>query len=64
MSNDEFPLLRSARHKSNANYENLVYDYADKRVANNLLCDSCLTLEFLLRYKIFLTQLEGQTRVA
>ena len=31
----------SARHKSNANFGNLVYDYADKRAAKNLLCDSC-----------------------
>ena len=31
--------------KSNANYGNLVYDEAEKRVAKNLLCDSCLTLE-------------------
>ena len=40
-------LKMSARHKTNANYENLVYDYdyAEKRVTKNLSCDSCLTLE-------------------
>ena len=30
----------TARHKTNANYGNLVYDKVEKRVANNLLCDS------------------------
>ena len=35
----------SARHKTNANYENLVYDKVEKRVAKILLFDSCLTLE-------------------
>ena len=35
----------TARHKTNANYGNLVYDEVEKRVATNLLCDSCLTLE-------------------
>ena len=47
-TNDNFMKLNtssSARHKTNANYGNLVYDEVDKRVTNNLLCDSCLTLE-------------------
>ena len=29
-----------ARHKTNANYGNLVYDKVEKIVAKNLLCDS------------------------
>ena len=35
----------TARHKTNANYENLVFDKVEKRMTKNLLCDSCLTLE-------------------
>ena len=44
----------SARHKSNANFGNLLYDLADKRAAKNLLYDLCLTLE--LGQKDFLTK--------
>ena len=33
-------ILLSARHKTNANYGNLVSDKVKKRVAKNLLCDS------------------------
>ena len=46
--------IYSARHKTNANYGNLVYDKADKRVVKNLLYDSCLTHE--LGQKDFLTE--------
>ena len=38
-------ICNTARQKSNANYENLVYGKAEKIVAKNLLYDSCLTLE-------------------
>ena len=38
-------LYKSTRHKTNANYENLVCDKVEKRVTKNLLCDSCLTIE-------------------
>ena len=31
----------SERHKTNANYENLVSDMVGKRVTKNLLCDLC-----------------------
>ena len=31
----------SARHKTNANYGNLVSDKVEKRVTKNLLCNSC-----------------------
>ena len=30
----------TTRHKTNANYGNLVSDTVEKRVAKNLLCDS------------------------
>ena len=37
-------MIQSARHKTNANYENLVYDKVEKRVAKNFLCYSRLTI--------------------
>ena len=33
--------MQSARHKTNANYGNLVFDTVEKRLAKNLICDSC-----------------------
>ena len=35
----------SVRHKTNAYYEKLVYDYAEKRMTKNLFYDSCLNFE-------------------
>ena len=32
--------MSTARHKTNANHENLMYDKVEKRVIKNLLCDS------------------------
>ena len=32
---------QTARHKTNANYEKLVSDTVEKRVAKNLLCNLC-----------------------
>ena len=51
--------------KQNANYENLMSDTVEKRVAKNLLCDSCWSSswakkDLLLRLKTFLTQLDDQ----
>ena len=44
-----------ARHKSNANYGNLVFDISsEKSAAMNLFYDSCLTIE--LGLKDFLTK--------
>ena len=37
----KFGDILSARHKNNANYENLMSDKVEKRLTNNLLCDSC-----------------------
>ena len=34
----------AARHKTNANYENLVSDEVEKRGAKNLFYDSCLSI--------------------
>ena len=45
------PTKSYARHKTNANYGNLMSDELEKRVAKNLFYDSCLTLE--LGEKIF-----------
>ena len=42
----------TARYKTNANYENLVYDKENKRVEKNLLCDLCLPSSWVK--KIFL----------
>ena len=38
-------ILGAARHKTNANYENLLSDKVEKKMTNNLFHDTCLTIE-------------------
>ena len=37
----KYKTRKTARQKTNTNYENLVSDTVEKRVTKNLLCDSC-----------------------
>ena len=41
--------------KTNANYENLVYDKVEKRVTKNLFYDARLTIEFFATVTLFTT---------
>ena len=59
-------LKYTARHKTNANYGNLVYDKVEKRMTKiaTRVWPSSWAKKLYYFVKKFLTQLEGQTRVA
>ena len=55
-----FSSICSARHETNANYGNLMSDKVEKRVAKDLLCDSCWSSSWVKNKKSFLALLGDQ----